>query len=188
MSRWEEKTIPIRGSRVAQTLHAVANVRASMWPFSPLHLSATCPIGNLCRSVISHTENIRHRHVAPLPARARARGPLTAAIARTTNQASRTTRSVHAVATCSIARLVSRIFSLSLSLSVCTTPHRSSLVRSYTLVDLATRTETRVCLGSARSLYQLSLFPVYTLYTLRDRDLSRPVNAFRESITGLPIS
>ena len=190
MSRWGEKTIPIRGSRFAQTLQTVASVRASMWPFSPLHLSATCPIGNLCRSVISHTENIRHRHVAPLPACARARGPLTAAIARTTNQASRTTRSVHAVATCSIGRLVSRILSLSLflSLSACTTPHRSSLVRSYTLVDLATRTETRVCLGSARSLYQLSLFPVYTLYTLRDRDLSRPVNAFRESITGLPIS
>lgn len=39
--------------------------------FQRVHLSATCPISNLCRSVISHTENISHRHVPPLPARSR---------------------------------------------------------------------------------------------------------------------
>ena len=167
MSRWGEKTIPIRGSRFAQTLQTVASVRASMWPFSPLHLSATCPIGNLCRSVISHTENIRHRHVAPLPACARARGPLTAAIARTTNQASRTTRSVHAVATCSIGRLVSRILSLSLSFSLfLRAPHRTDL-RSYDLTHSWTwrLAQKLVCALAARVRYTSFLSFQYTRYT-----------------------
>lgn len=149
-----------------------------MWPFSPLHLSATCPIGNLCRSVISHTENIRHRHVAPLLACARARGPLTVAIARTTNQASRTTRSVHAVATCSIARLVSRIFSLSLSislpLSLCV--HHTAPIFAYTILHTRGLSDSHrnSCVPRQRAFVipAFSLSSIHAIHPARPRFIS----------------
>lgn len=153
--------------------------RLSVRPFSLLHLSATCPIGNLCRLVISHTENIRHRHVPPLlacaavaPSRSKPLGP------RMVKRASECTISSYT--------LSRRAGSRSRILSACTVANH--------LYDLThgTRTETRMPSQYASSLYQLSLSPLSSLlrHTRRtpcDRDLSRPVNAFRESITALPI-
>lgn len=134
--------------------------------FLDFHLSATCPIGNLCRSVISHTENIRHRHV---PHR------LLACATRAAKRVSGQAKPLRFVTRrCSLPRL------------------RASRHSAFSLLYIHyTRSCTRCAPGQGTrtaSLSQLSLF-LSSLYTraVRDRDLSRPVNAFRESITGLPI-
>lgn len=142
--RWEKV---FRFAVAARPFRTVATTCAPLRPFSRLHLSATCPIGNLCRSVISHTENIRHRHVPMLPAAAACSGDRSAVELAT----------VHGAATWPDRWRV-----------VCVQCHEQ-LIRSYTRCS-----HRNLCVS--RYTFVIPAFSpsasVYTLGTLRPRFIS----------------